>query len=162
PARALIEEAVAHAIEPGHVPTLVNAYFYKAHFETVRGDAGAAGRAAEIVAKLSQENALTLFAAWGAVASAWASARLDGRETGATELRQALAAYTDPGNKLFVPFYQSLLAEIEAQDDAEGALTRIEEALALARETGEHWSDAFLHRCRGEILLKRDPANTAQ
>ena len=26
---------------------------------------------------------------------------------------------------------------------------------------GEHWSDAFLHRLRGEILLKRDPANTA-
>ena len=26
---------------------------------------------------------------------------------------------------------------------------------------GEHWSDAFLHRCRGEILLKRYPANTA-
>src|SRR5262249_55588418 len=25
----------------------------------------------------------------------------------------------------------------------------------------EHWSDAFLHRLRGEILLKRDPANTA-
>jgi len=26
---------------------------------------------------------------------------------------------------------------------------------------GEHWSDAFLHRCRGKILLNRDPANTA-
>jgi predicted ATPase len=25
----------------------------------------------------------------------------------------------------------------------------------------EHWSDAFLDRLRGEILLKRDPANTA-
>jgi predicted ATPase len=25
--------------------------------------------------------------------------------------------------------------------------------------TGEHWSDAFLHRLRGEILLKCDPAN---
>src|SRR5215472_10289915 len=59
------------------------------------------------------------------------------------------------------PFYQGLLAEIEAQGDAEGALTRIEEALALAGETGEHWSDAFLHRCRGEILLKRDPVDTA-
>src|SRR5262249_15873444 len=33
--------------------------------------------------------------------------------------------------------------------------------LALAGETGEHWSDAFVHRLRGEILLKRDPANTA-
>jgi predicted ATPase len=31
--------------------------------------------------------------------------------------------------------------------------------VALARETGEHWSDAFLHRLRGEILLKRDPPN---
>jgi predicted ATPase len=40
-------------------------------------------------------------------------------------------------------------------------LARIDSALALAQETGEHWSDAFLHRTRGEILLKRDGANTA-
>ena len=40
-------------------------------------------------------------------------------------------------------------------------MTQIEEALALAGDAGEHWSDAFLHRLRGEILLKRDPANTA-
>jgi predicted ATPase len=161
PARALIEEAVAHAIETGHVPTLVNTYFFKAHFEIVRGDAGAARRDAEIVVKLSQENSLPLFTAFGALHSAWASARLDGCETAARELRQVLAAYTDQGNKLLVPFFQGLLAEIEAQGDAEGALTRIEEAVALAGETAEHWSDAFLHRLRGEILLKRDPANTA-
>jgi predicted ATPase len=161
PARALIDEAVAHTIDTGHVPTLVNTYWFKAHFEMVRGDAGAARGDAEIVVELSQENALTLFTAWGALQSAWASARLDGRETGATQLRQALAAYTDQGNKFLVPFYQGLLAEIEAQGDAEGALIRIEQALALAGETGEHWSDAFLHRCRGEILLNRDPANTA-
>jgi class 3 adenylate cyclase/predicted ATPase len=161
PARTLIEEAVAHAIETGHVPSLVLTYSFKAHLEIVRGDAGAARGDAEIVVKRSQENALTLYAALGALQSAWASAHLDGRKTGATELRRALAAYTDQGNKLLVPFYQGLLAEIEAQDDAEGALTPIDEALALAGETGEHWSDAFLHRLRGEILLKRDPANTA-
>ena len=102
-----------------------------------------------------------LFTALGTLQSAWASARLDDRKTGARELRQALAAYMDQANKLSVPFYQGLLAEIEAQDDAEGALTRIDEALALAGETGEHWSDAFLHRLRGEILLKCNPANTA-
>jgi predicted ATPase len=161
PARALIEEAVAHAIETGHVPTLVNTYIFKALFEMVRGDAGAARRDAEIIVKLSQDNALALFAARGALQSAWASARLDGRETGTTELRQALAAYTDHGNRVCAPFYQGLLAEIEVQGDAEGALIRIDEALALAGKTGEHWSDAFLHRLRGEILLKRDPANTA-
>jgi hypothetical protein len=43
----------------------------------------------------------------------------------------------------------------------EAALTRIDEALAFAGETGEHWTDAFLHRIRGEILLKGDPTNTA-
>jgi len=161
PTRALIEEAVAHAVETCHVPTLVNNYYFKAFFEMVRGDAGAAGRDAEIVVKLSQENALSLFTALGAVQSAWASARLDAREIGAMELRQALAAYTGQGNKRFVPFFQGLLAEIETQRDAEGALTRIHEALALADETGEHWSDAFLHRLRGETLLKRDPSNTA-
>jgi hypothetical protein len=82
-------------------------------------------------------------------------------QTRATELRRALAAYTNQGNKQFVPFSQGLLAAIEAPDDAEGALTRIDEGLALAGETAEHWSDAFLHRLRGEILLKRGPANTA-
>jgi predicted ATPase len=159
-ASALIEGAVAHAIETDHVTSLVRTHMYKAHFEMVRGDAVAARRDAEIVVKLSQENALTLFATNGALVSAWARARLDS-ETGATELRQALAALTDQGNKLFVPLYQGLLAEIEAQGDTAGALTRVNEALALAHETGEHWSDAYLHRVRGHILLKNDPANTA-
>ena len=36
----------------------------------------------------------------------------------------------------------------------------MDEALALAAETGEHWTDSFLHRIRGEILFKHDPANT--
>jgi class 3 adenylate cyclase/predicted ATPase len=161
PARALVEEAVAHAIETGHVPTLVITYLHKAQFEIVHGDAGAARRDAQIVVERSQENAMTLYTTWGELQSAWASARLDGRETEATELRQALAAYVDQGNKIFVPFFQGSLAEIEAQGDAGGALTRIEEALALAGETGEHWSDAFLHRLRGEILLKGNPTNVA-
>jgi predicted ATPase len=161
PARALIEEAVAHAIETGHVPTLVGVYYFTANFEMVRGDVEAAGRHAEILVKLSRENALTLFGAWGALQSAWVSARTNGGESGVMQLRQALTAYTDQGNKFLVPFFKGLLAEIDAQDDTEGALSRIEEALALAGKTGERWSDAFLHRLRGQILLKRDPANTA-
>jgi predicted ATPase len=76
--------------------------------------------------------------------------------------RQALAAHVAQGNKLFVPFFQGPLAEIEAEAEGTGgALTRIQNALALVRETGEHWTDALLHRIRGEILLRRDPANTA-
>jgi predicted ATPase len=37
----------------------------------------------------------------------------------------------------------------------------IDEGLALAEETGEHVTDPYLHRLRGEILLRRDPTNPA-
>jgi predicted ATPase len=104
----------------------------------------------------------------GPVACAWGSvlklgaARLGDRESGMTELREALAAYRRQGNKLFVPLFQGRLAELEAEgNDADGALRRIDEALALANDTGERWTDALLHRIRGAILLKSDPANPA-
>jgi predicted ATPase len=61
---------------------------------------------------------------------------------------------------LWVPFFQGQLAQIDGEG-SEMALARIDEALALAGETGEHWTEAILHCIRGEILLKRDPANTA-
>jgi predicted ATPase len=79
-----------------------------------------------------------------------------------TGFREARAAYLGQGNKLYAPLFQGLLAEFEAEgDDAVSALQRIDEALAVARQTGEHATDALLLRIRGEILLKRDPANTA-
>jgi predicted ATPase len=39
-------------------------------------------------------------------------------------------------------------------------LPLIDEALTLTC-SGEHWADAFLHRMRGEILLKLDALKTA-
>jgi predicted ATPase len=39
-------------------------------------------------------------------------------------------------------------------------LASINQAIALAAENGEHWTDAFLHRVRGEILLKLEPEHT--
>jgi hypothetical protein len=40
-------------------------------------------------------------------------------------------------------------------------LSQIDGALALATETGQRWSDSFVHRIRGEILLKLNPTNAA-
>ena len=109
---------------------------------------------------LSQEHSIVL-AANGVLNAAWARAKLGDREAGVTELKGALRELIATGTKLYLPLYQGLLAEIEAQtDDLEQAMAVIGDALALADDTGEHWSDAFLHRVRGEIFLKRDPANT--
>ena len=65
-----------------------------------------------------------------------------------------------------VPEYDGLikiaLADAEASaGDVERALAIIEEALATSERTGHRAFDAELHRTRGEMLLKRDPANPA-
>jgi predicted ATPase len=160
--RARMEEGLARAVESNHPGTQANINYFTATFEIVRGDVDAARRAAETVVELAREHGLGQYAVWGALPSAWARTRFGDREASVAELREALEAYSRQGNKTRPPLYQGLLAEIEAEgEDVEHALTRIDEALGLAQQTGEHWTDAFLHRIRGEILLKHDPANTA-
>ena len=62
---------------------------------------------------------------------------------------------------MWVPLFRGLLADLEVEgENAEEALDTIDAGLACAGDTGEHWSDAFLHRVRGEILLKREPEHT--
>jgi len=64
------------------------------------------------------------------------------------------------GNKIAAPSFHGLLAELEAlRADMDGALTLIDQGLAIAKETGEHFTDPYLHRLRGEILLTRSPAS---
>jgi predicted ATPase len=61
---------------------------------------------------------------------------------------------------LWVPHVHGLLAELEAAaTGAERALAVIDEGLSIAGQTGEHVADSFLHRLRGELLLRRDSAN---
>jgi predicted ATPase len=158
-ARALIDEAVARAAESGHAPTAAQVYQFKALLEVFRGDANGTLHAAETVVGLGREHGPAIALGWGTPCLRWAQARLGDRDTGVTELTKALATYADQ-YKLFVPLFQGLLAEMQAGQDAEEALARIDKALALASQTGEHWTDALLHRIRGEILLKRDSANT--
>ena len=161
-ARALIDEAVARAVESGHAPTSAQVYQFKALLGVFRGDANAALHAAETVVGLGREHGLAIAVGWGTPCLCWARAQLGERNTGLTALTQAVAAYTDT-YKLFLPLFQGLLAELEAgAEDADGALTRIDAALVLAGETGEHWTDPFLHRIRGEILLKREPERRRQ
>jgi adenylate cyclase len=131
-----------------------------AQLEAVRGDAEAVLSTCETMVELSQDYGITIYLAWGKTYRGWARARLGDREAGVRELREGLAGLADQGSKQHVPLYQALLAEIEAEIGA-SALSRVDGALALARETGEHWSDSFLHRIRGEILLELDPANAA-
>jgi predicted ATPase len=112
--------------------------------------------------RLGREHRMDLHAALGEVYVSWARGRLTEPECGSRDLRKALGAYVAQGNRLFVPYFLGLRAELEAETrSADVALTLIDEGLALSQETGERISDSFLHRLRGEILLISDPANLA-
>jgi predicted ATPase len=122
----------------------------------------AARQPAERAIEISRAHDLAVYLSEGIGDLGWARARLGERETGIAQLKECIAVHAEQGNRLFIPFFQGLLSEIEAEGQgSETALTRIDEALALSTEMGAHWTDAFLHRLRGEILLKRDPTNTA-
>jgi predicted ATPase len=161
-ARALGEEALARADETGHAPTRAVVYGLISVYQMLRGDPEAVRRTATTTVELSREHGMALWLAWGEVQSIWARASLGDRESGITGLREAVTGFLGQGNKVFAPLFQGRLAELEAEgDDADNALTRIDGALELAKKTGEHRTDALLRRIRGEILLNRDPTNTA-
>src|SRR5262249_283869 len=94
--------------------------------------------------------------------ASWARYRLLDPEAGASELGQALAAYIAQGSKAYLPSLHGLVAELEAKAHRpESALMLIDQGLATTDEKGEHLTDAYLHRLRGDILVKRDQADTA-
>jgi predicted ATPase len=159
---ALIEESGRRASESDHAPTLALIYHLKGMFDMHRGGATDVLRVSEALVELTRVHPMTLYHAQAKVNANWARARLGDGEAGITELGRAIAEYADQGAKLYLPFYQGLLAELEGErQSARGALTRIEQTLALSQQTGAHWVDAFLQRIRGGILLKCDPIDTA-
>jgi class 3 adenylate cyclase/predicted ATPase len=161
-ARRLIDRALRRAEELGHVATVVQARFWSTMLETCRNDVAAARLAAHELLEITKEHGIKTYADLGQVYANWARGRLVDPEAGASELRRTLAAVLAQGHKIGAPRYHGLLAELEVTTRGpDSALMLIDEGLALAKETGEHVTDPYLHRLRGEILLRRDPANPA-
>ena len=161
-ARRFAELAIRSAAELGHAQTSTNAHTYLAMFEARRNDFAAALRLAEEVLFDARKHEMDLWVAFGEIFAAWAHGRRDDSQAGAPALRRALANYLNQGNKLFAPLFHGMLADLEAETiGLDAALTLIDEGLGFSEETSERFSDPYLHRLRGDILLKRDPANPA-
>ena len=159
-ARELIDSASRRATELGHAASMAQPLSMRSHLEHLRGDEAAALTAAEGLEVLSREHGLAFWRVMAKLHLACARGRLHDPAAGAVELRLALADFADQGARYGVTYFEGLLAELEAKTlGADSALARIDEALALH---GDNRCDlAYLHRLRGDILLKRDPADPA-
>jgi class 3 adenylate cyclase len=159
-ARELIEIANRRAAELGHAPSMGYPLLFKSHLEVLRGDAAAALSSAEALESCAREHGMTLWRRWAALSSAWARGRLYD-PAAAAEFRRELAACSDQGATINMAFFQALLAQLEMDMmGAETALKRVDDALALAAQGDNRCYLSFIHRLRGEILLKRDPSNS--
>jgi predicted ATPase len=157
-ARRLIEEAIGLAGELAHPSATSMALSYKLHIECARNDPERVLADAENLLRISERHGMAFHAALSRVYLSWARGRLGDARGGADELRNSIADYASQGNRAGIPAYFGFLAELEAAaGDADRALTLIDEGLAAGQEGGQLITDAFLHRLRGDILLKRDP-----
>jgi adenylate cyclase len=161
-ARELIEQANQRGSELGHGPSRAHPLLWKAHLEILRGDAAAALSAAEALDALGREHQMPFWRGDAELSAAWARGRLHDAAAGAEDLRRVLADRVHQGARYNAWLYNGLLAELEAETlGEERALARIDEAMALARQVENRCNLAFPDLLRGELLLKRDPSNSA-
>jgi class 3 adenylate cyclase/predicted ATPase len=158
-ARQLTDESARRANELGHAAAVASALFFKTVIESRRGDVPATRVTVESLLALTEEHNLKTYTDLGRVYANWARGKQGDPVAGVLGLKEALASYLDLGNKSGAPSFYGLLAELEAmRRDLDSALTTIDAGLAMAEETGEHYTDPYLHRLRGEFLLMRCPA----
>jgi predicted ATPase len=161
-ARLIGEQMLARATASGHMLTTVFGHFQHALLHVARRDAAATAPLAEAVVKLAREHDMPLYRAYGEFLQPWSRWHLGDREGGLPAMRRGIVACRNMGNLIYTTLFDTALAEAEAEaGEIEAALASIDHAIALTERTGQRWNEADIHRARGEILLKRDPANTA-
>ena len=158
-ARQLIA-AIQRANELGHVAAVANALFFKTILERCRDDVSAASLAADAVLEVAENYSIKTYGEMGRMYAIWARGRLNDPQVAANELKKALAAFIAQGNKVNTPIMLGMLAELEATARGpERALTLIDQGLAMGMRPGNN-RDSYLHRLRGDILFKRDLADS--
>ena len=157
-ARELIETANRRAAEINHPSSMAIPLYLKCLLEIMRGDASAALIASEALDELSREHEMALLRGRADLGSGWAHGRLQDPRGGLATFQKALAAMIESGQTVDTAFFLGLLAQLEADaDGVESGLARLDEAFARANQGESRFYLAFLHRLRGDLLLKSNP-----
>jgi predicted ATPase len=158
---SLVHEAEARISSLAQIGTQAYGIAHAAMFELMRGDHPRVAAKGLELARLAREHDLPMWGDYAVLFEGLANAEcstpasgLEGIRRGADLLRQQNALVWDGLIKI-------ALAEAEARaGDVDRSLAILAEALATSERTGHRAFDAELYRVRGEMLLKRDPADS--
>jgi predicted ATPase len=159
----LADRALIDAKSTGHAPTMSNALANAALLGLLQYNPEAAATYSQALADIVSRYDFPAF--WAGSAGffqGWAKWPNGAEESRFVEMRRGLAINREQGFVWFLPNFEAALAEAEASaGETDAGLQRLDNALAEAERIEQHWYEAEMHRIRGEILLQRDPADTA-
>jgi predicted ATPase len=158
------DRALALSRQLGHAHTLAHAFYLAGIAAVFAQDVAKVHAYSKECAAIASEHGFTLWAAAGRILQGWADAQKGEATTGIAHIRDGMAAVEATGQRLFTPFYLTLLAEPLAFAGKIGeGLAALDDVLAKAAASGERGWDAEIHRLRGELtgrLPSPDPAKS--
>jgi predicted ATPase len=150
------EERIAGFV---HIGTQAYVKWAAAMFELMRGDLKRAAPNAVELVRLAREHDLPMWRAYAVFFNGLAKAEGGTPVEGLEDMRRGVELLRDQ-NVLYDGLIKIALADAEARaGDSARALAVLDEALATSARIGHRAFDAELHRVRGEMLLRREPAN---
>jgi predicted ATPase len=159
---SLIDRMQTRIADLTHVGTLALGRMLAALFELMRGDHARAAPNAFELARLARDHELPMWRAFGLFLGGWATAANGAIASGLEDMRRGVALLREQNVLVFDGLLKIALAEAEARaGDPDRAIAILDEVLARCNRIGFRAFEAEVHRARGEILLKRDPANPA-
>jgi len=159
----LADRALADAESAGHAPTMGLVFALAALLGLLRRNPEAVATHSQALADIvSRYDLPALFPGFAVFFQGWAKWSEGAEESTLAEMRRGIAIDREQATVWLLPIFEAALAEAEASaGETDAGLRRLDDALAEAERTEQHWCEAEMHRIRAEILLKRDPANIA-
>jgi DNA-binding response OmpR family regulator/class 3 adenylate cyclase/predicted ATPase len=112
------------------------------------------------VVSLCREHGFSHWLACGRILEGWATVNQGETDRGMQIIGAGVAAWRGAGAGLWLPLFLMLLAEAMARDGGhEAALAAIDQAIAVAEQTGERWCIAEILRIKARLLSETSRAS---
>ncbi len=162
-ARRMIGEAIATARALDDPFTLALTLYFTSAAAQMLGDVALAAENSALSLRMATEHDLAQPRAWSMGVAGWCAAENGDLEGGLALTAQAVDAMRAIQSRHFLVYLLGLLADVrlKAGHHAE-AMRTVQEALALADDSGERFYSAELDRLRGELLVRSSRVQSQQ
>ena len=155
-ARAMIDRSLAAARSLDDPFSLALTLYFTSAAAQMLGDTALATTNSQLSVQMASEYDLAQPRAWSLGVAGWCAAETGDLDRGLALATQAIAAMEAIESRHFLAYLFGLLADLnlKAGHDAE-AVKAVEDGLAIADATGEHFYTAELYRLQGELSARQ-------